>query len=200
MSSIVNLVDKLAEALKLASLSDLQNLSENESSQFIVKKLSSVSKNGRPRRYKKVAEIKSLSIPQATIELVKRSKPSATSMTEPDHPFLELYVEIQYVSSEIKRRLLLRSFYSFMVRYGYHTGMRWTSKAVDGLVDCIKGHCSEDEAKIKRNIQRYAELGRGFAAWLKELEEPDKPGYLMMMPPEVSENEYDIYISWLVQS
>lgn len=89
----------------------------------------------------------------------------------------------------IRRRFQLRNLYLSVVNANYHTGKSWRHDGSLQLATNIKNEDSsiaETVEDIKKTLEIRIELGIGYNYWVSELGEP---GYLILMPSNVSETE-----------
>lgn len=90
---------------------------------------------------------------------------------------------------QIHRRFDLRNLYLQAVQCGYHTGKSWRWNACITMALEIKHQypslpASIDE--IKKELDHYINLGRGYEAWAIEFRHP---AYLIALPLDISETE-----------
>ncbi|GBF66302.1 hypothetical protein TMEN_9022 [Trichophyton mentagrophytes] len=91
----------------------------------------------------------------------------------------------------IRRRFDLRALYQFAVSQGLHTGKSWRNNGSQrfALVICndLLRHGDKEVNAIMEKVRDYVYLGQGFHLWAEKL---GGPGYLLIMPLELSETKY----------
>lgn len=90
---------------------------------------------------------------------------------------------------QIHRRFDLRNLYLQAVQCGYHTGKGWRWNACITMAVEVKQQYPSISAsidEIKKELDHYINLGRGYEAWAIEFRHP---AYLIALPLDISETE-----------